>query len=126
MMQATICSNRESNPSSASWNMAALGSGRTASRSRSITRSTSTGRVGGSSSAAPRLTAISGADAGCVPLRRRAGGAKLRPERRIVVGELQPGDQAELRERLGRLDHAPQRLVDAVAQLVGQAGIQGQ
>ena len=59
----------------------------------------------------------------------RYGGAAraevLRPatDRR---GQLQAGDQAELGERLGRLDDAAQRLVHAVAQLVGQARVEGQ
>jgi hypothetical protein len=37
-----------------------------------------------------------------------------------------PGQVLQQRERLGRLDHAAQRLVDAVAQLPRQARVEGQ
>jgi hypothetical protein len=42
-MQATSCSKTDVNPSSASWNMAAFGSGRTAFRSRGIATRRSNG-----------------------------------------------------------------------------------
>src|SRR5262245_45359503 len=126
MMQATTCSKTEVYPSSASANIAALGRSLTASRSRSTATSMSNGRVVGISSAARWRTAISrSGTARPVPLV-----CARRPEqlvnRGIVGGHLQARDEPQLGERLGRLDHTAQCLVHAVAQLDGQARIEGQ